>query len=254
MENANYRGYNSPFAQRLRQLIEENGIKHSKLADENVLNVSRQSISQYCDGTSLPPIDKIVILAKYFNVSTDYLLGLTNIKTTNTDLKAMCEYTGLCEKSIKFLKRFSSSSNTDLLSVINFLLSDANYFFYLLDMYAHSFVELEEVCIKEQTENPNLDMNFLFEYIPFPFTDIEYREITTDNSNLEDDEEYSLEDDEEWNNVDLDKICEKRDDVYLSRNNINLFVNQMIDKLNEKIKKDMQHCERSGGNGKHQKN
>ena len=34
--------------------------------------------SRYEMGIRLLPIDKLVMLAKYYNVSTDYLLGLTN--------------------------------------------------------------------------------------------------------------------------------------------------------------------------------
>lgn len=103
MTTANYKGYNSPFAKRLRYLIDVNGTKHSELASKDVLNVSRQSIGQYCNGASFPPADKIVILAQFFNVSTDYLLGLTDVKSTDADLKSICEYTGLSEESIKML-------------------------------------------------------------------------------------------------------------------------------------------------------
>ena len=38
--------------------------------------------------------------AKYFNVSTDYLLGLQTEPTTNKDISFICEYTGLKEESV----------------------------------------------------------------------------------------------------------------------------------------------------------
>lgn len=100
MNNANLKGYDSIFAKRLRELIETKGIKHGDLADKDVLNVSRQAIGQYCNGTALPPADKIVILAQYFNVSADYLLGLSDAKTTDTDLKMIVDYTGLSEEAV----------------------------------------------------------------------------------------------------------------------------------------------------------
>lgn len=100
--NANLRGYDGIFAKRLRELIKTKGIKHGDLADKKVLNVSRQAVGQYYNGTALPPADKIVILARYFDVSADYLLGLTDAKTTkDTDLRAIVDYTGLSEECIK---------------------------------------------------------------------------------------------------------------------------------------------------------
>lgn len=100
--NSNFKGRDGIFAKRLRELIKTKGIKHGDLADKKVLNVSRQAVGQYCNGTALPPVGKIVILARYFDVSSDYLLGLTDAKTTkNTDLRAIVDYTGLSEECIK---------------------------------------------------------------------------------------------------------------------------------------------------------
>lgn len=100
--NSNFRGRDGIFAKRLRELIKTKGIKHGDLANKDVLNVSRQAVGQYCNGTALPPADKIVILAQYFDVSADYLLGLTDAKTRkDTDLRAIVDYTGLSEECIK---------------------------------------------------------------------------------------------------------------------------------------------------------
>lgn len=43
-------------------------------------------------------------LSKYFGVSSDYLLGLAKDPTTDTDLKAVCDYTGLSVEAIDFIK------------------------------------------------------------------------------------------------------------------------------------------------------
>lgn len=48
------------------------GYTQEELADK--LNVSRQSISKWESGHSIPDIDKIMIMAKLFSVSIDYLL------------------------------------------------------------------------------------------------------------------------------------------------------------------------------------
>lgn len=64
------------------------------------LGVSAVAIGQYYNGDALPSMDNLIKIAKYFNVSTDYLLGLTDVKTTDTDLKMIVDYTGLSEEAV----------------------------------------------------------------------------------------------------------------------------------------------------------
>ncbi len=45
------------------------------------LGVTKQCISNWENDNILPSIDMLVKIAKYFNVSTDYLLDLNNSKT-----------------------------------------------------------------------------------------------------------------------------------------------------------------------------
>lgn len=104
MENAIFFDYNSIFSSRLRSLIEENHISKQKLADE--IGVSRQAISQYCDGSTVPNADKLLKIAEYFNVSLDFLVGKTEAKTDNKDVQFICDYTGLNESSVDILHYF----------------------------------------------------------------------------------------------------------------------------------------------------
>ena len=64
---------------RIRELREDNDIKQKDIA--KYLNISQNGYSQYETGTNEIPAKIIVKLAKYYNVSTDYILELTN-KTT----------------------------------------------------------------------------------------------------------------------------------------------------------------------------
>lgn len=64
------------FAQTLYELIKEKGISQSQLAD--YLKVRQQTVSKYTYGKVEPGFDTLIKLAKYFDVSTDYLLGLEN--------------------------------------------------------------------------------------------------------------------------------------------------------------------------------
>ena len=69
------------------------------------LGVSAVAIGQYYNGDALPSMDNLIKIAKYFNVSTDYRLGLTDVKTTDTDLKMIVDYTGLSEECINELRK-----------------------------------------------------------------------------------------------------------------------------------------------------
>ena len=42
--------------------------------------ISKNSYIRYEKGQRIPPLDVIVNLAKYYNVSIDYIAGLTNSK------------------------------------------------------------------------------------------------------------------------------------------------------------------------------
>ena len=90
--------YNEPFPSRLRSLMADSKITQTELASH--IGIARQSVSQYMDGSSQPVIGKLIEIAKFFDVSADYLLGLSNIKSHDESMKTICAKTGLSEKSI----------------------------------------------------------------------------------------------------------------------------------------------------------
>nr|WP_300001690.1 helix-turn-helix transcriptional regulator [Tissierella sp.] len=61
------------FISRLKGLIEEKDITQKELA--KAIDVTDVTISRYLNGDRSPRIDIVNRLAKYFNVSTDYLLN-----------------------------------------------------------------------------------------------------------------------------------------------------------------------------------
>lgn len=58
----------------LRELREEKGLTQTELAKE--MNFSRSTITKWENGRKEPGLQNIRIIAKYFNVSADYLIGL----------------------------------------------------------------------------------------------------------------------------------------------------------------------------------
>ena len=95
-------GYDSPFATRLRELLDTPKISQAKVAE--FVGVTRQAISSYSLGTSVPDIDKLVKIAAFFEVSTEYLLGHTEIKKADPTKQAVAEYLNLTEEAIDEIK------------------------------------------------------------------------------------------------------------------------------------------------------
>lgn len=60
------------FGEKLQSLRKTNGYSQEKIAE--LLEVSRQSVSKWEVGESMPETNKIILLSKIFNVSIDYLL------------------------------------------------------------------------------------------------------------------------------------------------------------------------------------
>ena len=100
-EKQELNGYDGFFSTRLRKLMDEGRVRQHELAEKT--ETSRQAISQYMDGTSLPNSDKLYRICQYFGVSSDYMLGLSSTPSYDHDIKAVCDTIGLSEKAVNFL-------------------------------------------------------------------------------------------------------------------------------------------------------
>jgi len=63
---------------RLKDLREDRDKRQEDIA--LILHTTQQQYSKYEQGIRLIPIDKLNILADFYQTSTDYILGRTNIK------------------------------------------------------------------------------------------------------------------------------------------------------------------------------
>ena len=66
----------SLFHERIKLLRMEHSIMQKDLAD--ILNVSPRAFRNYENAITEPTYDNLILLANYFNVSSDYLLGLSD--------------------------------------------------------------------------------------------------------------------------------------------------------------------------------
>ena len=62
------------FSQRLKELRKDAGLSQIALAKE--FNLDKSTIAKYETAAISPSIEILVLFAKYFHVSTDYLFGL----------------------------------------------------------------------------------------------------------------------------------------------------------------------------------
>ncbi|MCL2696300.1 MAG: helix-turn-helix transcriptional regulator [Clostridiales bacterium] len=64
---------------RIRDIREDKDLTQKDVA--HILNVAQRTYSGYESGTRNIPIQAVIKLARYYGVSMDYLLGLTDKKT-----------------------------------------------------------------------------------------------------------------------------------------------------------------------------
>lgn len=67
------------YNERIREIREDNSLTQQKVAD--LLNIGQRTYADYESGKTRIPIDSLLILAEYYNVSMDYISGASNVLT-----------------------------------------------------------------------------------------------------------------------------------------------------------------------------
>ena len=67
------------YNERIREIREDNHLTQQKIAD--LLHIGQRTYADYESGKTRIPVDSIMKLAKFYNVSVDYITGASNIKT-----------------------------------------------------------------------------------------------------------------------------------------------------------------------------
>lgn len=129
------------FSERLKALREKAGLNQSQLAEK--LGVSRGSISFYENGDRIPDIVFLHGVAELFQVSADWLIGLSDTKTVDADLKAVCEYTGLSEEAISYILEADELKKSLLSQIISS--DDFNLLMYCIGNLCYQMIYLEEL-------------------------------------------------------------------------------------------------------------
>jgi transcriptional regulator with XRE-family HTH domain len=150
--------YDNALNKNIRELLKESNTTSVKLAQH--LGVTGEAVRWWSGGYSRPDIDKIVAIASFFNVSTDYLLGITNYRNKKTEEMTVSE-TGLSEVAAKKIKRmgvagvdYNGSVSMDIfrakeLHILNSLIEHKDFNRLI------SQIELYKRFIQTKSQNPN---------------------------------------------------------------------------------------------------
>ena len=111
--------YTKIFADRLSDLIDEKrqeGKSFKEIAIES--GVPTGSLSKYQNDAAEAGVNSLVKLAKYFNVSTDYLLGITDISNGDAGDMAIEKRLGLDSHAINVLSKFYKEDESAFLNLL----------------------------------------------------------------------------------------------------------------------------------------
>ena len=89
------------------------------------------TVTKHYNGTRNLTIDFIAMYARYFNVSSDYLLGLSEVRTVSPDTAMICRVTGLDDKAVRTLSEINDPTNfespKEIIQTLNYILGELDY-------------------------------------------------------------------------------------------------------------------------------
>ena len=94
------------FKERLNELFVESGKSIPAFAEQ--MGVSRQAMGFYLNGDRKPDVPILFKICEACNVSADYLLGRSDVKSPSADLKNSMLFTGLSEAAVTSLHNMNA--------------------------------------------------------------------------------------------------------------------------------------------------
>ena len=152
-------GQLSGFAQRLKQLRNECGISQESLSKK--IGLSKSTYGTYEIDKALPDAETVRNLAEYYQVSTDYLLGITDTKRAKAENKLENNFSAKCNKNFRNIQY-----DEKLKSTFEILVSNKNFlrFLHFFAAYLHFYEEPEWVKLNlpsdELIEQFKMDEDF----------------------------------------------------------------------------------------------
>ena len=101
-EKLREKGFVDSFDAILKKLRKDRNATQKEVSQ--AIGADQQTLRRYESGERKPDTEMLLRIAKYYNVSADYLLGLSENSTVEPDMKAAVKCTGLSQKAIEGLQ------------------------------------------------------------------------------------------------------------------------------------------------------
>lgn len=128
------------FASRLKTIMNKRGLNQTHLQEKISMQtgktLQRQTISLYMNGQSKPDTERLLLLCNALDVSADYLIGLSQIESPNTDLQGVCKFTGLAEEAVENLCIIDESYSDTVMSAVNMFLSSVEMYRFFSSLWS----------------------------------------------------------------------------------------------------------------------
>ena len=173
VENRKAKFYDDILNCRLRELMDGREAKTEELA--NAVGIGSSGVRQWYTGYARPDIEKIPAICKFYNVSADWLLGLSEAQSMDMGARQMSEETGLSDHAILNLTGlnnvpehpqvgdgiYSQSSAKEMLWLINRFIEDMDTVYAIADK-ANAYVNIRnavenfDIAEYDETKLPDL--------------------------------------------------------------------------------------------------
>lgn len=138
------------FEERIKDLRIENGYTTDKLAEvlkAKEMYISHTSLNRYENGKAEPSITNAMMLADFYNVDIDYLLGYTNTRKKDVTHKVVSTKFGMSDKSMNRLENMKGDYLQNYkIDIINYLLESPVFTNVLLE-------QIMNCCNQKSTNN-----------------------------------------------------------------------------------------------------
>lgn len=134
---------------RLKLLREEKGLSHERLSallqEKYGVKISKDSLMNYevsdqyhvkAGKNQGMRVEYLRCLADFYGVSSDYLLGITTVRSSNPGMRQAVEFTGLSEEAIKAIKSsqrgIGGTRQNEFTKILNWLLAKPAFVFSII--------------------------------------------------------------------------------------------------------------------------
>lgn len=114
--------YKKIFSKNLNKYMDLNGKNQTDLIND--LGLNKSAVSTWCNGTRLPRMDKVQLLANYFGVNRSDLI---EDKPQQNDSSSSSQFTPPMKKVIKIMQELNEEGQDKLLEYGDDLLASGKY-------------------------------------------------------------------------------------------------------------------------------